>query len=299
MPALPSFDLYQELELSSTASSAEITASYRRLALLHHPDKNGNSAAATAKFQRLQSAHETLKDNEARQQYDAQSYSSSRLSSATYSSSRSSSATHSNASVPSYWTYSSYSRDSSDSGEELDEDLFYAAFGFAFGKPTSSGRSFHFSFPSRDFFTRRPQTEQEREAASKKAREEEAAREKQHQQEYQERWNTEHARREASEAVKRKTQEEDQERKESKWRDERVLQEKVWEAQGENTREQKQKSCLHTDFWPKEQLKKKVKCDACTKKRVLTGFKCPHCDLLVCQVCLDKLNKKRAKEATP
>ncbi|TRX96940.1 hypothetical protein FHL15_002246 [Xylaria flabelliformis] len=47
------------------ASNEELHAAYRRLALLHHPDKNkGNEEIATAKFQQVQRAFEALKDTE-------------------------------------------------------------------------------------------------------------------------------------------------------------------------------------------------------------------------------------------
>lgn len=53
MPPLPDFDFYEELELTAAATADEITASFRRLALIHHPDKNENSEESTAKFQRV------------------------------------------------------------------------------------------------------------------------------------------------------------------------------------------------------------------------------------------------------
>ncbi|PVH80000.1 DnaJ-domain-containing protein [Cadophora sp. DSE1049] len=53
MPRRPDFDLYEALELSSTASATEITSSYRRLAREHHPDKNPDNEEATEKMQRV------------------------------------------------------------------------------------------------------------------------------------------------------------------------------------------------------------------------------------------------------
>ncbi|KAI1748178.1 DnaJ domain-containing protein [Xylaria castorea] len=47
------------------ASNEELHAAYRRLALIHHPDKNkGNEEVATAKFHEVQRAFEALKDTE-------------------------------------------------------------------------------------------------------------------------------------------------------------------------------------------------------------------------------------------
>lgn len=53
MPPHQDFNLYEELELTASATAEDITASFRRLALIHHPDKNENSAESTAKFQRV------------------------------------------------------------------------------------------------------------------------------------------------------------------------------------------------------------------------------------------------------
>lgn len=55
------FDPYVELGVERTASPAEITSAYRRLARVHHPDRNlGNVEHATIVFQRLQKAYEML-----------------------------------------------------------------------------------------------------------------------------------------------------------------------------------------------------------------------------------------------
>ena len=53
MPHRPDFDLYEALEVSKTATTQEIRDSYRRLALVHHPDKNPGDAEATERFQRV------------------------------------------------------------------------------------------------------------------------------------------------------------------------------------------------------------------------------------------------------
>lgn len=102
MPHTPEFDYYAELEVESSATTEEITASYRRLARVYHPDKNrDNIKAATASFQKvcpayirpgltrvlhqhktfvlltardpfqIQLAHEVLSDPRRRQEYDA------------------------------------------------------------------------------------------------------------------------------------------------------------------------------------------------------------------------------------
>jgi curved DNA-binding protein CbpA len=61
---------YEVLEVSATASFETIKASYRKLALRLHPDKN-KARNATRAFQRLGRAWETLKDEEKRAKYDS------------------------------------------------------------------------------------------------------------------------------------------------------------------------------------------------------------------------------------
>jgi len=61
---------YQELELTETATADEIKKAYRRLSMIYHPDKNNGNAEATAKFQRIGEAYETLKDVHKRRAYD-------------------------------------------------------------------------------------------------------------------------------------------------------------------------------------------------------------------------------------
>ena len=60
---------YHILEVSSTATSAEIKKSYRRLAFIFHPDTT-NNVENTAHFNLIQEAYEILIDSESRRQYD-------------------------------------------------------------------------------------------------------------------------------------------------------------------------------------------------------------------------------------
>ncbi|GAP92994.1 hypothetical protein SAMD00023353_9900120 [Rosellinia necatrix] len=54
------------------ASNEELHAAYRRLALLHHPDRNrGNEEVATARFQEVQRAFEALRDTDERLAHSA------------------------------------------------------------------------------------------------------------------------------------------------------------------------------------------------------------------------------------
>ncbi|PLW21295.1 hypothetical protein PCANC_05087 [Puccinia coronata f. sp. avenae] len=64
-------DLYQILHVSSDASSEEIKKAFRKLALVHHPDKNyDNVEKATKMFARIQQAYEILSDEDERAFYD-------------------------------------------------------------------------------------------------------------------------------------------------------------------------------------------------------------------------------------
>ncbi|KAF6757089.1 DnaJ-domain-containing protein [Ephemerocybe angulata] len=65
-------DYYQILEVAEDATADEIKRSFRRLALIHHPDKNHNNIEeATQKFAVLQQAYEVLSDEQERAWYDS------------------------------------------------------------------------------------------------------------------------------------------------------------------------------------------------------------------------------------
>lgn len=61
---------YVVLQVSNTATIEEIKKSYKRLAIVHHPDKNQGSAEATQMFQKISSAYAVLSDPEKRERYD-------------------------------------------------------------------------------------------------------------------------------------------------------------------------------------------------------------------------------------
>lgn len=68
-------DLYAVLSLESDANAETIKKSYRRLALLHHPDKHVSSseetrADASRKFQQVGFAYSILNDPVKRARYD-------------------------------------------------------------------------------------------------------------------------------------------------------------------------------------------------------------------------------------
>lgn len=67
MPPLK--DYYKILELEPSATLAEIRKAYRRLAQLHHPDKNQQDPYATARFTEIKEAYEVLTNPSKKEYY--------------------------------------------------------------------------------------------------------------------------------------------------------------------------------------------------------------------------------------
>ena len=63
-------DYYARLQVSPSASRAEIKAAFRRLARQYHPDLNPDDPLAREKFHALREAYEVLSDRVQRHQYD-------------------------------------------------------------------------------------------------------------------------------------------------------------------------------------------------------------------------------------
>ncbi|KAK3322033.1 X-domain of DnaJ-containing-domain-containing protein [Apodospora peruviana] len=61
---------YDVLGVKPTATDAEIKKAYRKLAIIHHPDKNPNDPNAHAKFQDIGEAYQVLSDADLRKAYD-------------------------------------------------------------------------------------------------------------------------------------------------------------------------------------------------------------------------------------
>ncbi|KAH0489412.1 hypothetical protein TgHK011_009843 [Trichoderma gracile] len=71
-PSQATEDYYKFLGIPQAAGTDAIRASYRKLALKYHPDRNPNNPQATAQFQLLETAYSTLFDPERRRAYDLQ-----------------------------------------------------------------------------------------------------------------------------------------------------------------------------------------------------------------------------------
>jgi molecular chaperone DnaJ len=63
-------DYYELLQVSRTATDQELKASYRKLAMQHHPDRNPNNPEAEEKFKACSEAYQVLSDPEKRAAYD-------------------------------------------------------------------------------------------------------------------------------------------------------------------------------------------------------------------------------------
>jgi molecular chaperone DnaJ len=61
---------YQVLEVSQDSTQDQIKASYRRLAMKYHPDKNPNDKEAEQKFKEINEANDVLSDEQKRKRYD-------------------------------------------------------------------------------------------------------------------------------------------------------------------------------------------------------------------------------------
>ena len=63
-------DFYELLEVERSADDATLKASYRRLAMQYHPDKNPGCADSEARFKAISQAYDCLKDSQKRAAYD-------------------------------------------------------------------------------------------------------------------------------------------------------------------------------------------------------------------------------------
>ncbi|KAI1413269.1 DnaJ-domain-containing protein [Hypoxylon sp. FL1857] len=280
MPSAPTFDYYAALEVESTATSQELTASYRRLARIHHPDKNpDNAEAATVIFQKIQLAYETLIDPAERSQYDA------RASSAT---STSFSPESQEQSTPFYSAYES----NEDGDGDLDEFIFVwgsprRGYSFFRNRAPESNESYEGMASSRR--TTEAETARESSRRAAELREERLARE------------ANEARIKAARAAAKQAEEDAKLKEKDALRSaEKSKQEARWVAMKASTKDEKLETCLHSEFCTKIQQRQKFKCGACKVKRGITAFECPYCSMFICQQCVGDFTKKRiAAEKNP
>jgi DnaJ family protein C protein 7 len=63
-------DYYKILGIEKEATETEIKKAYRKLAIIHHPDKNPDDESAAERFKDIGEAYETLSDDQKRAAYD-------------------------------------------------------------------------------------------------------------------------------------------------------------------------------------------------------------------------------------
>jgi len=63
-------DYYEILEVERTIDAAGLKSAYRKLAMVHHPDRNGGSEESLAKFKEISEAYTVLSDDQKRAAYD-------------------------------------------------------------------------------------------------------------------------------------------------------------------------------------------------------------------------------------
>ncbi len=63
-------DYYEILEVERTVDAAGLKSAYRKLAMAHHPDRNGDSPESVARFKEISEAYSVLSDDQKRAAYD-------------------------------------------------------------------------------------------------------------------------------------------------------------------------------------------------------------------------------------
>ena len=70
MPVMTKRDYYEVLGVARTANEAELKASFRKLAMKFHPDRNPGDKDSEHKFKEINEAYDVLKDGDKRAAYD-------------------------------------------------------------------------------------------------------------------------------------------------------------------------------------------------------------------------------------
>ncbi|KAH9897574.1 hypothetical protein F4778DRAFT_241107 [Xylariomycetidae sp. FL2044] len=283
MPSMAAFDYYEELEIGRDATIQEIKASYRRLSLLHHPDKNVHDVeGATARFQRIQESYETLSNPARRDHYDNPP---SRFRSA-----------HQYYPEPDDDDDYYFTSEDDDEYEYYRNGPYYGNTFFDFFDMRGAGawQQHHHYRPTGYEEMERMWAEEERRAEEETKRYMEQMAKIREIREQREREARE--RRDKKRADQAAVENRARMETEMKASAEREEQMNRWHDHSAVSFDEKRAACLHTAYmWEKDnQERKKVKCQNCPAKCKIS-FVCPYCDLSVCQKCRDNLAERRRK----
>lgn len=272
----PTFDYYAELEVERTASLDQITSSYRNLSRSHHPDRNfGREQEATAKFQRVQQAYEVLSNPTERRHYNS-----------TTSGSASNSSLFRNEGDfgDGNWPYGYHESFWPEFFERFGfNQTFFAAYNAVpSGDSESSDREPYRNIWERVRDLRRQQARDREQEDLVRRREREALDERSRRAKAE--WNVSRAAKQAFEARNRA----------HACEEEKNSQEQRWKEKAAVTVEEKRLTCLHSSFCVKVE-QKKFQCSACSARRGMIAFECPHCSASICQLCMDNFSTKRQK----
>lgn len=69
-PGMSKRDYYEVLGVAKTASESELKVAFRKLAMVHHPDRNPGDKEAEIKFKEVNEAYQCLSDGQKRAAYD-------------------------------------------------------------------------------------------------------------------------------------------------------------------------------------------------------------------------------------
>ncbi|KAK7977150.1 hypothetical protein PG988_004640 [Apiospora saccharicola] len=287
------FDYYRELGVHETASAHEIRTAYFRLALVRHPDRNPQDPNATASFQRLQEAYETLSNPSTKASYDAARDQSRQQAAANEA------ARQGDRPFTGFWStqmndaMAEWHRRAQMERAHIRAQMERARIRAERQRAVAV------------MAAARQRREAEMLAERQRVEAQQRAEFKRLVQERRERRDVEAG---SAEFALRKVQEDNRrraERREEAAREaavlaeqqqqaERMEQENRWVIHKAVTREDKQKACLHShsENWPKEVHQRETRCEHCGQKRSTTTFSCPYCELVVCQMCREVLARE-------
>lgn len=279
MPPKPTFDYYEELQIKESASAKEITAAFHRLALKHHPDRNpGNQQQATASFQRIQEAYETLSGPAKRDHYDE-------IAPPPPPQPSSPTGKKPHNKKDDYWTYSQ-KHEKFFNSEFSEGDLGFSYYFGHLPKKTTpskdSGPQFEHQPPRCDAFERDAiKTQRWRDVLAEmyenKTREDEVKR--------------------GVYLKNRQKMNTPTEKVAPHLKSEKRIQEEIWMEKGAEIKESKTEICLHSHMCRKFYTPSDFECVNCGNTSGIWAHECPYCSDIICTACYDTYMWRRASQS--